>query len=222
MLCADTKGSSFLGSTNAMQKVLPLTNQWVLGVAGDDDEINAMFRVTRLAFLAALDKGMTIDDYAAEQLLLAALAQRSKDKKNQFVQLEAAMSYDQLLNGGGAKLPPGHYDDIIAKTRAIRFRGSFVVAGVSYGAPFMVASDSEGSTSVHADFVTLGSGYYLAQSMLLLRDHSEIQDLGHTLYTVYEAKRHSRKGERSRRGDPYVRFRRTRSQTSFAEGRALA
>ncbi|OYX47174.1 MAG: hypothetical protein B7Y90_13460 [Alphaproteobacteria bacterium 32-64-14] len=193
VLCADTKGSSALGTTNVMQKVLPLTTRWMLGVAGDDDEINAFFRVARLGFLEALDQEppIEIDDYNAEILFRRALATRSKDKKDSLVQMQVAMSYDELLNGGGAKLPPGHFDDLIKKTRAIRFRGSFLVAGVSYGAPFIVVSDENGDTSVHADFVAMGSGTYLAQSMMLLREHSHIHDLGRTLYTVYEAKRHA-------------------------------
>ena len=193
VLCADTKGSSALGTTNVMQKVLPLTKHWMLGVAGDDDEINAMYRVARFGFLNVLtqDPPIEIDDYNAELLFRAALAKRSKDKKDEMLQTQVAMSYDQLLNGGGAKLPQRHYDELIAKTRAIRFRGHFLVAGVSYGAPFILVSDDEGRTSVHADFVAMGSGSYLAQSMLLLREHASHHDLGRTLYAVYEAKRHS-------------------------------
>ena len=176
-----------------MQKILPITQTWMLGVAGDEDEINAMFRVTRFGFLNALDKikGLVIDDYNAELLFKAALARRHKDKMDEVVQMGAAMSHDELLNGGGAKLPPRHYDDIVTKTRAIRFRGRFMIAGVSYGAPFIVVSDQDGATSVHADFVAIGSGSYLARSMLLLRDHQSTDDLGKTLYSVYEAKRHA-------------------------------
>lgn len=189
IFCADSMVSSPFGTANTKLKVLPLTEGWVMGVSGRDDEINAMFRLMREAFLTAKLQGAEIDDRNANSLVRAALAIRSADKKNEMAHAQLGMSFQDVLDIGNKKLPPDQYDNFIAEARAIKFDGEFIVAGIADGAPLMIATTVDGTTAILDHYIAVGSGAYLAQATMLMREHWDIHPFGQSLYTVFEAKR---------------------------------
>jgi hypothetical protein len=55
----------------------------------------------------------------------------------------------------------------------------------------IIHADEDGKVVVVEDFAVIGDGGYLAQSVLLHREHTDRKSLEQTIYTVYEAKRYA-------------------------------
>ena len=117
--------------------------------------------------------------------------QRKLDKANEITQGKFGISYQELLQTGKDRLPQDIFRNAVAEIENTKINAEFVILGFSYGFPMLIKTDERCGATIKENFAVAGEGGYLAQAMLLHRGHHHLNDLGRTLYKVYEAKKFS-------------------------------
>jgi 20S proteasome alpha/beta subunit len=192
ILCTDWKISGALGSAETKLKMRNFGQMWLCLTAGSEPDINAIIKIFRDEFTKLEVAKATIDDVAAVTLTRATLAQRKRDKVNELTQAQYALSYDDFLSFGKDKLPSDLHREALLSIRDLKLGTDCILAGFEpAGFSHLIRADSDGRVSVHEEFAVVGEGGYLAQSVLLHRQHSDTHDLSRALYAVYEAKRYA-------------------------------
>ena len=67
-----------------------------------------------------------------------------------------------------------------------------ILAGfLTDGLPILIQANGYSGVQIREDFAVAGEGAYLAQSGMLHRDHSDVNQLAQTVYCIYEAKKYA-------------------------------
>lgn len=197
ILCTDNLVSSALGSAETMLKTRMLGKNWNCLTAGDESDL--------LGFSASLAKKFrhvtirekkTIDETNAGELVRQVLMEMKKQKADDIVRADYAISYEELLANGKARFPEEIFRDAMLTVRAAHVDAQCIVAGFADGFPLLLQTERNGRVAVHEEFAAVGEGAYLAQSILLHRAHSDVLPFACALYSVYEAKKYA-EGARS-------------------------
>jgi hypothetical protein len=187
VLCTDWKLSEPLGSAEIKFKQRNLAPSWILLTAGDEPDINVMYRALRTRFCAQ----DTIDETNAVELVRNVIAEQKRIKADEYTRSKYGLSYDDFLNIGKDKLPSELYREAMTEIRDMRIETECIVAEIANGFPMLIKTDNAGRTTIREDFAVVGEGGYLAQTVLLYRAHTDINSLAQTIYTVYEAKKYA-------------------------------
>ena len=147
-----------------------------------------------LSFIPHLEKyfkdAPQIDETNVAVLLIDALNHRKREKVEEYVQGQYAITYDEFKDIGKDKFPADLYREALGKISRIKIDASCIVGGFYYGQfPLLVTADENSRVTIAEDFAIIGEGEYLAAASLLQREHSDVNDLASTIYAVYEAKK---------------------------------
>jgi 20S proteasome alpha/beta subunit len=134
-------------------------------------------------------KGGGMDETNVLHVVREALQKRKTQKADEIAFSHFAMSYADLLATGKERLPDSEFRNTIAEIRSCKMRAEFVLAGFCGGFPYIIETRQDFTTSIREDFASVGAGSYLAQSVMLHRQHSDVEPLDRTLYIVWEAKK---------------------------------
>jgi hypothetical protein len=187
VLCADWLRSNSFGKSDTTMKIRPIFSNWYVLGSGDEGEINIVYLKLRSAFISA----KTIDETNICRLVQGALAERKKEIADQVVRGRFGISFDELLNVGKEKFPDDILRETLSAVRQARCEYECLIAGFYDSFAVLVTASGDGTVSILEDFAVAGEGSYLAQTVLLHRQHSESHSLAQTLYTVYEAKKYA-------------------------------
>lgn len=191
ILCTDYLVSGPLGRAEIKLKQRTLGSSWYCLTAGVDADIHAFYRALRSKFTELGSHQTALDETNVGGLVRDALAAHKKQKVDERVRGQYAISYDDLLNIGKEKLPPELFREAMTQVRDASIGAEFIVAGFSGRFPMVFQTDANGGVSVREDFAVIGEGGYLAQTVLLHRAHSDVSSTEEALYTVYEAKKYA-------------------------------
>jgi hypothetical protein len=190
ILCADMLQSGAMGKADTSLKIRLMGHHgWQLLTAGDDDEIQAMLPLFRRCIRErSTAEGLTETDATAA--VRAAISIRRAERAEEIVRGKYAISYDELKRAGRDFIPDEDYRQTLRDISA-PLRATFILAGLPSGFPFIIETQTNGTTCVREDFAVIGAGEYLAQSALLQRGYSDVYGLDRALYMIYEAKRYA-------------------------------
>ena len=186
VLCTDRLASSGLGTSDSMLKTRVLPHNARCLTAGTEADILAMIPILRNHLRPV--KSMGEKDVAAA--IREALAERKKEKADEYIRGQFGFSYDELINFGKKKLPLEDYREALNSVRDIKIDSGMIIAGFEHQKyPLLLETDGDGRVITHEDFAVIGSGKYLASAALLQREHVNVHPLARAIYTVYEAKK---------------------------------
>jgi hypothetical protein len=185
VVCTDQKIGGALGSAETMLKARTICKNWWCLTAGTDSEIFAINILLRKHFHAA----SYVDDRNIVTLVRAALNERKMDKANELIQGKYAISYTEFLTTGKDRLPPDLFRSAAAEVELMDLDAAFIIFGYIGKFPWLIETNGHSQVKIREDFAVVGQGAYLAQASMLHRGHSDIDTLGKTLYSVYEAKK---------------------------------
>lgn len=205
ILCADTKGSSPLGTTHLSSKQSNLGDDWACLSAGSEDECNAMLPIFRQAFTETDVK----DETKIVERVQSCLRKRKIEKANDFTGGKWGLSYEEFRRAR-SDFPQDQFDRDMAEIANFSLGADFIIAGFLEDAfPILLETDRTGAVKIRENYCVIGEGSYLAQASLMHRDHTEHHPFARALYCVFEAKKYA---ERISTVGPETRF------TIFAAG----
>jgi hypothetical protein len=141
--------------------------------------------------------GSDFDENLVTSMVRDALLTRKLEKADETTRGQYGLSYDELRKVGNTQMPPDLFREAMWAVRDCDIRAQFIVYGFTdFGLPLLVETDTSGKVFIREDFAVVGSGGYLAQSVMMHREHHESASVEETFYTVYEAKRYA-EGDRS-------------------------
>lgn len=124
----------------------------------------------------------------ATHLATASLRQKHS-LANEIVSSRFGLTYDEFLKIGKATFPEDIYRDTISYIAQATLDCWLIVLAFSQSAPTLYRIGPSGTVETCDNFAAIGSGYYIAESCLYQRGQSSANDLGTTIYNVYEAMR---------------------------------
>jgi hypothetical protein len=95
--------------------------------------------------------------------------------------------YKFLLENGKNGLSDEAYRDTIADIARLSLDCSILIAAFSQTDPNIYRVEASGVVEQCDNFAAIGSGYYVAEASLFQREQTITNDLGTTIYNVYEA-----------------------------------
>lgn len=95
--------------------------------------------------------------------------------------------YSTFLEKGKASLPDDIFRDTLDEIGKSSLDCSLLVLGFSHTYARIYRLSPSGLAETCENFAAIGSGYYIAESSLFQRSQSVANDLGTTIYNVYEA-----------------------------------
>lgn len=107
---------------------------------------------------------------------------------DEYVRLNWGVSYDDYLAGALNNLPQDTLSGLAQQIAAIRLRCQLILTPFVNGQPKLFTVEDDGTTIQHDNFAVIGSGSWIAQSNMLLRQHLDTDSLARTLYCVHESK----------------------------------
>lgn len=185
VLCADTKGSSALGSTNKLFKIRYIAPGWRCLIAGSDEDIVAALSKLRGRFLSDPPG----DETAAVDLVRSALIERRREKIEELVQGNYSISFDEFLTKGRTIFTEDLFRATMAEVAMVEMGAEFIVAGYPNKNPMLIKTDKKGRAAIKEVFAVVGEGAYLAHASLMARELDYLAPLGEALYCAFEAKK---------------------------------
>jgi 20S proteasome alpha/beta subunit len=187
VLCCDKKLSGALGSTETGQKNRWISKLWRLLTAGDEPDIEALYKLYRRRFKLAENRTTEKIDESIKW----PLRQRKRDLSDEYTYSRFNLSYDDFLLNGKERLPDEEFRDALRAIAAISLNAHLIIAGFIDDSAEIYYTDDVGAVRAAHDFAVVGEGQYIAHSVLARREQSIRSTLHATLYNVYEAKRYS-------------------------------
>jgi hypothetical protein len=186
VLCTDLMGSGSLGNRLTV-KYRAIANDWHCLTAGIDDEINAIIPklIKQLAVQRHIDETNIIPTFQA------ALKERKIEKSDEIILGKWGLSFEEFRRKR-LQFPDDLYHRDMDEIAKMSLDAEFIIAGFdTIGSATLLQIDSAWGVKLREDFAVAGEGAYIAQSVMLHRNHNSISTKAQTLYCVYEAKRYA-------------------------------
>lgn len=187
VLCADTKGSSALGSANNLLKMRYIAPGWRCLVAGSDEDINATLLKLQAQFRLRESQSLTRTE--AVDRVRSALIARRREKIEELIQGKYSISFEEFLAKGRTIFTEDLFRATMAEITMVDIGAEFIVAGYPAKYPLLIKTDTKGRAAIKEGFAVIGEGAYLAHASLMARELDYVAPLGRALYCVYEAKK---------------------------------
>jgi hypothetical protein len=95
--------------------------------------------------------------------------------------------YSEFLDTGKSKLPEDVFRELVSDIKAISLGCMILVVDFSDDEPSIYRIHESGTVEMCSNFAAVGTGIYIAESMLFLREHRSDVDISDGLFNVYEA-----------------------------------
>jgi hypothetical protein len=99
------------------------------------------------------------------------------------------ISYQQFLANGKTSFPDDIFRETIAEIGRTSLDCWLIVLGFHHSDPMLYRISDIGTVETCQNFAAIGSGSYIAEASLFQRSQRSTNDLGTTIYNVYEAMR---------------------------------
>ena len=165
-------------------------NSWPVLVAGTASDAHDMIATFRNSFNR---KGIT-DSNARDRITEALLAHKTKFTE-EYVRAATNLSFEQFQNDKD-KIDAAVWSRVWGNIGKIKADCKLILCSFSKGVPLMFevngdfsAMPAERLVVPEENFLTIGTGSVIANSMLCFREQNEDLPLNHTVYNVFEAMR---------------------------------
>jgi hypothetical protein len=133
------------------------------------------------------------EDRADEQAFLPscrlAVRKHKHTLANEYVSAMLGMSYDDFLGPMRASIPDTQYREIMADVERMKIGCELLIIYFEPQESMLIRIDENGKLEICSNFAAVGSGMYIAESVLFQREHSRGDRLADSIYHVYEAMR---------------------------------
>lgn len=121
------------------------------------------------------------------ELLSEAIRMQKTEIANEITAARFGIAYERFLEIGKTSLPEDIFRETVAEISRATLDCWLLVLGFSQSEPGIYRIGSSGSVEICENFAAIGSGYYVAESCLFQRAQKRDNDLGTTIYNVFEA-----------------------------------
>jgi len=118
-----------------------------------------------------------------------AIVRQKRNIANEIVSARFGLTYEDFLKIGKTSLPDDIFRDAVSDITQASLDCWLVVIAFNQTHPTLYRINSSGVVEICQNFAAIGSGYYIAESSLYQRNQNTDNDLGTTIYNVYEAMR---------------------------------
>ena len=189
--CADRLASSPLGSAETAMKIHPMACGWDIMGAGSEPDIIALVELIRSKFRGTDTHDKNFDEDVALKKVRAALLERKHQKADDIITSRYGISYDELRKTGAKEFPPDIFREAMWEVRDCPVDADLIVYGFTgYGQATIIES-SGGKAHISEPFAIIGSGAYLAQSVMMHRAYAELMEIDKAAYVIWEAKKYA-------------------------------
>lgn len=187
--CADVLMSGALGKAENRLKNRPMACGWGVMTAGEDGEMTALHDHMCDQFNGLTWNGVHSND--AMDRVRAAIGARKREKIEELVMSKFGITYEELRTTGNTNFPPEIYREAMWAIESCKLDVECVIYGFDVIGTPVIISASGGHVYRRRDFGIIGSGGYLAQSMLMHRGFHTFLPVQYGAYLAYEAKKHA-------------------------------
>jgi hypothetical protein len=106
---------------------------------------------------------------------------------NEIIAARFGIPYEEFLKNGKSTFPEDVHRETITDIEKATLDCWLLVLGFSQSDPRIFRTNPNGTVEVCEHFGAIGSGYYIAEASLFQRSQNAGNDLGTTIYNVYEA-----------------------------------
>jgi hypothetical protein len=121
------------------------------------------------------------------ELLRTAVTTQKNNLADEYVSGQLGISYVDFVATGKEKLPEEIFREMISSVRTITLGCSLLAVDFSSDEPSIYRIQETGMVEMCDNFAAVGSGLYIAESVLFIRTHTEQDGLQGTLFEVFEA-----------------------------------
>ena len=189
ILCTDWLTSTEIGGSEVMLKQRMLLLDFFYLPSGSEAQILDLLRSLNVAF-----RGLKKDIFLEDEILKAtrlALFNFKREMADIFIKSRYGMSYDDFYGSGISKMPPDLFREEMAQISRMELETEVIIAGFAGKFALLIETTSSGGASIKEDFVTVGSGSYLASASLMQREYMDVWPLDRCIYAIFEAKKYS-------------------------------
>jgi hypothetical protein len=122
-----------------------------------------------------------------DSILSVAISRQKYLIANEIVSSRFGLAYEEFLKNGKAALPEEIHRETVNDIAKASLDCWLLVLGFSMDHPTIYRTSPNGSVEICEHFGAIGSGYYIAEASLFQRKQSVENDLGTTIYNIYEA-----------------------------------
>jgi 20S proteasome alpha/beta subunit len=182
ILASDYRSETELIGVENETKVGWIDEKTAVLIAGNSSRANELIMVcSNIAEDAGSEKSSTYD------ILQRAVTMQKQNIADQYIGSKLGMDYETFLKRG-SNLPPDVFRQLTVDITNLHLDCFLIVATISdnVGSSLMRVHDT-GTVEICNNFCAIGSGYYIAESILALRGHQLNLPLKKALYNVHEA-----------------------------------
>lgn len=163
----------------------------MLQMSGDDDsDVNFTAQSLGAHFAQATHDGVKIDETNAASIILNALQTVKEHKANEITIREWGLGYVEFLKRAkDTSIAPELLADTSRRIQLIEPKVAFIVSGFASAMPLIFEFNTYQGLRLCDELAVVGSGQYLAQAILMRRQHSEYHTRDQVIYEVFEAKK---------------------------------
>jgi 20S proteasome alpha/beta subunit len=189
--------SSDFGMENAMaraniqHKTFQLSDDCSVLLSGDLSRAKELTELCR-EFINKATAGN--DEWGIISVLQNAAKEQKRRLADEYIGARLGISYAEFLDSGKSKLPDDLFRDLITDVKDIQLGCTLLIVDFSLDEPSLFRIHDSGNVEQCDNFAAIGSGIYIAESLLSLRDHEESLDIAPAMYNVFEAMWHGRRG----------------------------
>jgi hypothetical protein len=144
-------------------------------------------KISYLLDVSRPEKGEVHTPPPWEQLLSEAIRLQKNDLANEITAVRFGLTYERFLEIGKASLPEEIFRETVAEISRTPLDCQLLVLGFSQSLTGMYRVSPTGLVEICDNFAAIGSGYYLAESSFFQRSQKGDNNLGTTIYNVFEA-----------------------------------
>lgn len=182
--CTDSRVQTDSAGADIAQKHDFISDKWQCLLAGDISKAEDLIATYR-SVLESIE--LTADNVFDK---INEASARYKEKLcNRMIEMRLGIPYQRFLENGERELTPEVRNRTLYELESLNFGCELLLFGFIANQPFpyIFSIDDTGDVSHRQNFAAIGSGSVVAEAVLYQRSQHETNNIGRTLYNVYEA-----------------------------------
>jgi hypothetical protein len=188
VLCVDERIESNHAGGNIGFKISVAGPQLAALYAGDPSQAEDFLATSRTVFDSNPLSRNTVYD-----ILNGVVSTHREKIYERHLRNSLGVSYDRFLTRGETEIDGKTRNEIFTELRDLDFGCELIIIGFISEREFMFYVSNHGAISRIHDFITIGSGSVIADSLLFLRAQRHDNSVERTLYNLYEASQLSKR-----------------------------
>ena len=189
VFATDQKIEGEIASADIGRKLVTITGQWypILMAGTQTRALSLIDEIGRAIQRFETPPGKDDIPPPWEHVLQLAVMQQKNNIAQEIVSTSFGITYDEFLKAGKAAFPEDIHREVISEIAKAPLDCWLLVLAFAHTDARLYRIGPTGTVESCENFAAIGSGYYVAEASLFQRSQNVQNDLGTTIYNVYEA-----------------------------------